>query len=76
MKDSFSALAEKGHTTCVHSPEKLPLSDVIHISSENGSTAIITASGQIYVSGDNFYGQLGLGDTVNRYTLTELKFNF
>lgn len=43
----------------------VPIKDII---SKNFSTFILTEDGKLYVCGDNYYGQLGLGDYDDRDT--------
>ena len=33
---------------------------------------VLTTGNLIYVCGDNQYGQLGLNDNINRYTITKI----
>lgn len=41
-----------------------------HVSCGHGSLFVLTDSGELYASGWNYAGQLGLGDLENRYSLT------
>lgn len=40
----------------------------------NGWIGAVTTNGKVYFSGNNGYGQFGLGDTTNRYVLTRCTF--
>lgn len=46
----------------------LGLSNIAAISSGDGYSLALTNSGEVYAWGDNFYGQLGTGDTILRDT--------
>lgn len=50
------------------SPQKLLLSNIISISYGYNHYVSITKHNEIYVWGNNIYGQLGLGDTIGQDT--------
>jgi alpha-tubulin suppressor-like RCC1 family protein len=42
------------------------------ISATGFSSFILTNEGRVYAAGNNYYGQLGLGDNVSRNVFTEV----
>ncbi len=54
-----------GHNQDVHSPQKINLSHVIHISCGLGHSMFVCKNGDMYASGNNNHGQLGLGNYDN-----------
>lgn len=67
-----------GHTNTVYSPQKLSLkiNGIIKMYSGANQTFAVTRSNEIYAWGQNFEGQLGLGDTKIRDVPTKVEFDF
>lgn len=58
----------------VLTPQKYPLDAKIkEVVTASGATFFITTEGRVLSFGDNYYGQLGLGDQNNRAKLEEVK---
>ena len=50
-----------------------PLSNIKEIITENDRAYYLTNEGTVWVSGENYYGQLGTGDTKDVYTVKQIK---
>ena len=66
-----------GNTTIQKTPVKtsLTMNDVKQIACYGYGTAIVKTDGTLWVCGNNIRGQLGLGDTTNRSTFTQVTTN-
>ena len=53
--------------TIVHNIE-----DIVEVDSADNNSAVLNKRGQVFVCGKNDHGQLGLGDTVDRYNFTKI----
>jgi hypothetical protein len=54
-------------------PAMVPgLSDIVQVAADAESSYALAANGTLWVWGDNSYGELGLGDTTDRATPTQL----
>jgi len=70
----------RGHTTDGYSPRRIPreyfggeeIIDVLAAGMEYGYCVVRTKSNNLYSWGYNGYGQLGVGDTTNRYKPTKI----
>ncbi|XP_055897497.1 probable E3 ubiquitin-protein ligase HERC3 isoform X1 [Biomphalaria glabrata] len=66
---------EETSSTIVTEPKCIYFSsdlNVVSVSCGSRHTVVLTGGGQVLASGWNRYGQLGLGDTINRWNFTQL----
>ena len=61
-----------GETNSSIIPSQVVASGVIRVAGGNGTSFLIDENNSLFATGSNTYGQLGLGDTVNKLLFTKM----